>query len=98
VFCSLVSKGSLEDLHLELSPENLASLVLGQGLHEHDSAAEFLVRRHALRHVVYNLLLLNTAVPPNDVSAGKFSGALIRNAHHGNVVHAFETTDQVFQL
>ena len=57
-----VSEGSLEDLRLELPPEDLARLVLGQRLHEHDPRAQLLVRRHPVGHVVDDGLLGHVAV------------------------------------
>ena len=95
---NLVTEGSLEDLHFELASEDLAGLVLGQGLDEHDAAAELLVRGDSLGDVVYDLLLLNTAVAAHDVGAGELAGALIGDADDGDVINAVEATDQVFQL
>ncbi len=57
-----VSEGSLEDLRLELPPEDLARLVLGQRLHEHDPRAQLLVRRHPVGDVVDDGLLGHVAV------------------------------------
>ena len=54
---SLVSEGSFEDLRLELPPEDLAGLVLGQRVHEHDAGLELLVRGHPLGHPVDDGLL-----------------------------------------
>ena len=56
-FFFLVSERSLEHLGLELPPQDLARLVLGQGVDEHDAGLELLVRGDALRGPVDDGLL-----------------------------------------
>ena len=46
-------------LGLELPPQQLAGLVLGQALHEHAALLQPLVGRHPLGHVVHDALLLH---------------------------------------
>ena len=56
-FFFLVSERSLEHLGLEFPPQDLARLVLGQGVDEHDAGLELLVRGDALRGPVDDGLL-----------------------------------------
>merc|ERR1719245_2165950 len=83
----LVSEGTLEDLRLELAPEQLARLVLWQRLHEHDAGGQPLVWRDVLRDVVDDVLLEDVAVLADDVGARQLARAVVRHANYRHVVH-----------
>ena len=62
------------------------------------TCTEFLVRGHPFGHVVDDGLLFHVPVLADDVGAGKFSGALVRNANHSHIVDAGMPADQILQL
>ena len=53
---------------------------------------------HPFGHIVDDGLLFDVPVLADDVGAGKFSGALVRNANHSHVVDAGMPADQILQL
>merc|ERR1719186_884712 len=85
---SSVAERSFKYLGLQLSPQNLSSLIPGQTVNHHYTA-QLLVRSNMGGNKLHYMSLMDLPIFPNHMSPRQLPCHLVGHSGHGNIYHTF---------
>merc|ERR1719508_653915 len=94
---SSVAKRSFKYLGLQLSPQNLSSLIPWQAVNHHYTA-QLLVRSNMGGNKLHYMSLMDLPILPYHISPRQFSCHLVGHPSHGNIHNTFVFPNQIFQF